>query len=154
VVSRLIVGALSDWTMRRFNVTRKPAMYICLFLIAVGCVVAMQTGAGSTAGLASVAVIVGLGYGIGMSMMPTYLGDLFGVKSVPKLFGVMYVFTAGIFGALGPSLYALISDALGSYNVAFLIIAVLCVVSTVSLYLIKPPVRPEGHAVSSVPAFP
>ncbi|MEA1959493.1 MAG: MFS transporter [Chloroflexota bacterium] len=152
--SRLIAGALSDWTMRRYNVTRKPAMYVCLFLITIGCIVAMPTGADNTAGLTSVAVLVGLGYGIGMAMFPTYLGDLFGVKSVPKLFGVMYVFTAGIFGALGPSLYGLISDGLGSYNVAFLITAVLCVISSISLYLIKPPVRLVEKAISAVPAFP
>jgi OFA family oxalate/formate antiporter-like MFS transporter len=154
VVSRLVVGALSDWTMRRYKVTRKPAMFICLFLITIGCIVATQTGAGNTAGLASVAVLVGLGYGIGMAMYPTYLGDLFGVKSVPKLFGVMYVFTAGIFGALGPSLYGFISDGLGSYNIAFLITAVLCVISSISLYLIKPPVKPVEEVVSAVSAFP
>ncbi|MFA5366838.1 MAG: MFS transporter [Dehalococcoidia bacterium] len=137
--SRLIAGILSDWSMRKFNVTRKPVLYACTFLVAIGSVVAMQIGAGNHSGMIAVAVLVGMGYGIGMAMFPTYLGDLFGVVSVPKLYGIMYLMSAGVIGGIGPSLFGFIHDAAGSYDTAFLITAIMCTVSAVFLFLVKPP---------------
>jgi MFS family permease len=137
--SRLIAGIISDWSMRRFRVTRKPVLYVCTFLVAIGSVVAMQIDAGSQSGIIVVAILVGMGYGIGMAMFPTYLGDLFGVVSVPKLYGIMYLMSAGVIGGIGPSLFGFIHDAAGSYNVAFLITAIMCTISAVSLFFVKPP---------------
>jgi MFS family permease len=125
--------------MKRYKVSRKPALYVCTLLVALGCFVAMQIDAGSQSGMIMVAILIGLGYGIGMAMFPTYLGDLFGVVSVPKLYGVMYLMSAGVFGAIGPSLFGFIHDAMDSYNVAFLITAIMCIISAVFLVFVKPP---------------
>ncbi|MFA5374829.1 MAG: MFS transporter [Dehalococcoidia bacterium] len=139
VASRLIVGLLSDWTMKRFHVSRKPTLYLCTIVTAIGCLVAMGIHDGNGAGLVAVAVLVGLGYGIGLSIFPTYFGDLFGVKNVPTLWGVMYLCGPGVFGAIGPLLFGFIRDSSGSYNTAFLITAIMCTLSVVCLFFIKPP---------------
>jgi MFS family permease len=139
VASRLLMGLLSDWTMKRFGVTRKPTLYLCTIVTAIGCMVAMGIHDGNGAGLVAVAVLVGLGYGIGLSIFPTYFGDLFGVKNVPTLWGVMYLCGPGVFGAIGPLLFGFIHDETGSYNIAFLITAIMCTLSVVCLFFIKPP---------------
>ena len=139
VVSRLLMGLLSDWTMKRFGVTRKPTLYLCTIVTAIGCMVAMGIHDGNGAGLVAVAVLVGLGYGIGLSIFPTYFGDLFGVMNVPMLWGVMYLCGPGVFGAIGPLLFGFIRDSSGSYNIAFLITAIMCILSAVCLFFIKPP---------------
>ena len=137
--SRLIAGIISDWSMKKYGVSRKPVLYVCTFLVAIGSVVAMQIDAGSQSGIIVVAILIGMGYGIGMAIFPTYLGDLFGVVSVPKLYGIMYLMSAGVIGGIGPSLFGFIHDAAGSYNVAFLITAIMCTISAVSLFFVKPP---------------
>jgi MFS family permease len=139
VASRLLMGLLSDWTMKRFGVTRKPTLYLCTIVTAIGCMVAMGIHDGNGAGLVAVAVLVGLGYGIGLSIFPTYFGDLFGVMNVPTLWGVMYLCGPGVFGAIGPLLFGFIHDKTGSYNIAFLITAIMCTLSVVCLFFIKPP---------------
>ena len=139
VASRLLMGLLSDWTMKRFGVTRKPTLYLCTIVTAIGCMVAMGIKTGNDAGLITVAVLVGLGYGIGLSIFPTYFGDLFGVMNVPTLWGVMYLCGPGVFGAIGPLLFGFIRDSSGSYNIAFLITAIMCILSAVCLFFIKPP---------------
>jgi len=139
VASRLLMGLLSDWTMKRFHVSRKPTLYLCTIVTAIGCLVAMGIHDGNEAGLVAVAVLVGLGYGIGLSIFPTYFGDLFGVMNVPMLWGVMYLCGPGVFGAIGPLLFGFIRDSSGSYNTAFLITAIMCIISAVCLFFIKPP---------------
>ena len=139
VVSRLLMGLLSDWTMKRFHVSRKPTLYLCTIVTAIGCMVAMGIHDGNGVGLVAVAVLVGLGYGIGLSIFPTYFGDLFGVMNVPMLWGVMYLCGPGVFGAIGPLLFGFIRDSSGSYNIAFLITAIMCILSAVCLFFIKPP---------------
>ena len=139
VASRLLMGLLSDWTMKRFHVSRKPTLYLCTIVTAIGCLVAMGIHDGNEAGLVAVAVLVGLGYGIGLSIFPTYFGDLFGVMNVPMLWGVMYLCGPGVFGAIGPLLFGFIRDTSGSYNVAFLITAIMCLASAVCLFFVKPP---------------
>lgn len=139
VASRLIFGLLSDWTMKRYGVNRKPTLYLCTIVTALGCLVAMGINTGNEAGLVAVAVLVGLGYGIGLSIFPTYFGDLFGVMNVPKLWGVMYLCGPGVFGAIGPLLFGFVRDTAGSYDIAFLITGIMCLASVVCLFLIKPP---------------
>ena len=141
VASRLIVGFFSDWTMRQYGVNRKPSLYVCTIVTAIGCLVAMGVNDGNSAGLVAVAVLVGTGYGIGLSIFPTYFGDLFGVRNVPKLWGIMYLCGPGVFGAIGPLLFGFIRDTSGSYDIAFLISGIMGIVSAICLFLIKPPRR-------------
>lgn len=137
VLGRLFGGFFSDWYMSRFSISRKPILYIGTICVAVGCLLAMW--ANDRAGMIIVSLLVGFGYGIGLAVFPSYLGDLYGVVSVPKLFGIMFFCTAGIFGAMGPILYGAIHDSHGSYELAFLITAVLCFISAAALFPIRTP---------------
>jgi len=50
------------------------------------------------------------------------------------------VFIAGI-GAAGTVLYGFIYDAIGAYDLAFLITGVLCLISAACLFWLRPPVK-------------
>lgn len=139
VAGRLLAGFISDWLMSRFGTSRKPALYFCTIGVALGCFLAM--GVSSERELLLVSLLIGFCYGCGLSVFPTYLGDLFGVVSLSALFGVVFLFCAGLFGAMGPVLYGFVREASGSYDLAFLITAILCLISAVSLFLIRAPVK-------------
>lgn len=139
VAGRLLAGFFSDWLMSRFGTSRKPALYFCTIGVALGCFLAM--GVSSERELLLVSLLIGFCYGCGLSVFPTYLGDLFGVVSLSALFGVVFLFCAGLFGAMGPVLYGFVREASGSYDLAFLITAILCLISAVSLFLIRAPVK-------------
>jgi len=139
VAGRLFGGFFSDWYMDRLKISRKPVLFVCTLGVAIGCLLAMNVS--SQTGLIAVSLIVGFGYGVGLGVFPAYLGDLFGVINVPMLFGIMFFFTSGVFGAIGPVLFGYIHDRYGSYELAFLITAILCLISTASLFLIKPSMK-------------
>jgi len=101
----------------------------------------LAIGVGNETELILVSLVIGFCYGIGLAVFPTYLGDLFGVVSVSTLFGIAFFLSAGLFGAVGPILYGFIRDIQGSYDLAFLVTAILCLISTVSLFLIRAPVK-------------
>lgn len=139
VAGRLLAGFFSDWMMSRFGASRKPALYLCTIGVALGCFLAM--GVSNERELLLVSLLVGFCYGCGLSVFPTYLGDLFGVVSLSALFGVVFLFCSGLFGAIGPVLFGFIREASGSYDLAFMVTAILCLVSAVSLFLIRAPVK-------------
>lgn len=142
VAGRLFGGFFSDWLMAKFGISRKPVLYFCTIGVALGCFLAM--GVNSETELLLVSLLIGFCYGSGLSVFPTYLGDLFGVVSVPTLFGVMFLLAGGLFSAIGPVLYGFIHDTQGSYDLAFLVTAILCLISAVSLFLIRAPVKATG----------
>jgi OFA family oxalate/formate antiporter-like MFS transporter len=139
VAGRLFAGFTSDWLMARFGISRKPLLYVCTIGVALGCFLAM--GVSSETELLLVSLLIGFCYGIGLAVFPTYLGDLFGVVSVSALFGIAFLLSAGLFGSIGPVLYGFIHEASGSYDLAFMITAILCLVSAIALLLIKAPVK-------------
>ena len=139
VVGRLFGGFFSDWYMARFRISRRPVLYVCTLSVALGCLLAM--GAGSESELLLVSLLIGFGYGIGLSVLPAYLGDLFGVVSVPTLYGIMFFISAGLIGAIGPVLYGFIRETQGSYDLAFMITAALCLFSALTLSLIRTPAK-------------
>jgi len=142
VFSRLFGGFLSDWHMARFSISRKPILYFNILGIGLG--VFLCPLVGSTAGMVLVALVLGLSYGSGMAVFPTYTGDLFGVMNIPLLFAIMALFIDG-FAALGPVFYGFTYDATGSYNLAFIITGVLCVMSAICLIFVKPPMRKTAN---------
>lgn len=141
VVGRLVSGFTADWLMSRFGMTRKPFLYLCTFGVAVGAFYCLFVKDAQTLIIAS--VILGFCYGSGLALFPVYLGDLFGVVNLPVLFGYAGLFIAG-FGAIGPIMYGISYDKNGSYDMAFIITGVLCVISGLFLYLLKPPVKAKA----------
>jgi len=136
VLGRLFGGFISDWYMARFRISRKPVLY--LTTLGVGLATFLCLGVDNSLGIILVSVLLGFCYGSGLAVFPTYLGDLFGVRNVAVLFGVSAIFVGG-FGAIGPALYGFSYDATGSYNLAFTVTGVLCIVSALCLFLLRRP---------------
>lgn len=141
VLGRLASGFGADWFMSRFGMTRKPFLYLCNFGVAVAVFYCPYVKDAQSLMLAS--VLLGFCYGCGLALFPVYLGDLFGVVNLPVLFGYIGLFVTG-FGALGPLLYGISYDKTGSYDLAFTVTGVLCVISGIFLYLLKPPVKAKA----------
>ncbi|MEA3222610.1 MAG: MFS transporter [Thermodesulfobacteriota bacterium] len=136
VIGRLFSGAISDWYMKRFNWSRKLILYFNVIGVAIGCFMATYVTGLST--LIVVGIIIGFTYGTGLSTYPVYLGDLFGVTNLPVLFGAIGLF-ASTAGAIGPVLYGFSYDIIGSYNPAFVINGLYCLLSTIALWFIQTP---------------
>ena len=136
VLGRLFGGFISDWYMAHFHISRKPVLYLCT--LGVGLAASLCLGVDSTMEIILVSILFGFCYGNGLAVFPTYLGDLFGVRNVAVLFGVSAIFVGG-FGAIGPALYGFSYDVAGSYNLAFTVTGVLCLISALCLFLLKPP---------------
>ena len=68
------------------------------------------------------AVVFGLGYGGGVTLIATITGEYFGLRSYGTIFGVMLLIS-GLGGALGPVLAGYVFDMTGSYVVACIVAA-------------------------------
>jgi len=136
-VGRLCGGIISDNLMDRLG--RKPVLYFCLLGVTVCSF--LGTAVDSRLTVAIFAALLGLSYGSGVGVFPTYLGDLYGVVSMPVILGLAGLETASI-GALGPWLFGTIYDHMdGSYYWAFIIGGILSILSVICLSLVKPPVK-------------
>jgi len=66
-------------------------------------------------GLVAFAVILGLGYGVRIALVPAVLIELFGLQHLGTLLGIFFTAT-GVAAVLGPLLAGVIIDATGSYQ--------------------------------------
>jgi len=136
-VSRLIGGWLSDWTMNKLGWTRKGLLYIGHAGV-IGGTIMCATVVESFDMLVLAVAIMGFFYGALMPIFQVWLGDLFGVVSIPSLMVAIGIFTAG-FSALGPVLFAWSHGATGYYDLAFWVCAGLLALSIICIWLIKQP---------------
>jgi len=136
VLGRLCGGIVSDVLMDRFG--RKPVLYFCILGVTVCALFGLAVDSRTTVAL--FAALLGLSYGSGVGIFPTYLGDLYGVVSMPVLLGFVGMESASV-GALGPWLFGAIYDRMGSYDLAFIVAGIFCILSLICLVLIKPPVK-------------
>jgi MFS family permease len=84
------------------------------------------------------AVIFGVGYGGLAALMSPVPAELFGLRSIGTIVGVvMCSFTIG--GAIGPVLAGRIFDVTGSYNVAFLTCTAVGITGIILSVLLRPP---------------
>lgn len=84
------------------------------------------------------ALAVGFNYGANLSVFPSTTADFFGTKNLGVNYGL--VFTAwGVGGVFGSMVAGKIVDATGSYNMAFIVAAVLCVLAAVLSFITKAP---------------
>jgi MFS family permease len=138
VIARVSLGLFSDWSMNRYKgSTRKPVLSLCLILTGLGCLLG-ATVVTTQAELIVIAIMIGFGNGVGMSLFPALLGDLFGVLNIPLIQGVGMFFTTA-FAAIGPIMFGYSHDITNSYNLALTITAILCAVSLLSLVAIQTP---------------
>jgi MFS family permease len=92
--------------------------------------------------MALFAALLGLTYGSGVGIFPTYLGDLYGVMSMPVLLGFVGLEGASV-AALGPWIFGTVYDRTASYDLGFVIGLAFCVLSLACLFLIRAPVKSQ-----------
>lgn len=107
IVGRLGIGVLADWvgTLRLFQVA--------VFVMGVSYVIWLAL---PTFGwLIVFAVILGVGYGARISLMPGVLIEFFGMQNLGGVLGTFFT-ASGFSAALGPLLTGLIVDYTGRYQ--------------------------------------
>ncbi|MFC1915285.1 MFS transporter [Chloroflexota bacterium] len=130
IVGRILLGMAGD------RIDNKKAFVIGLFFISIS--LSWLLVAKELWMLYLFAVIFGFGYG-GLSVLPSpIIAELFGLSSHGVIFGVVIMFggTGGM--AIGPFLAGHIFDITGSYQLAFLIYAIISVIGLILVSLLRP----------------
>ncbi|HEX5020338.1 MAG TPA: MFS transporter [Candidatus Binatia bacterium] len=117
-------------------------------LLALGASVGVMGWAGSSFVFTAFMVIYSLAYGGLASLQEPIRADYFGTKAFATIQGVSRsITTAGTF--LGPVVAGLFYDFTKSYSVAFTIFAIVSLLSTLLMFLARPPVqestKPADH---------
>ena len=133
IVGRLSVGVLSD------RAGRKPLFVVCLLVQAAMMLWLMQSS--SIWMFYVFAVAWGFAYGGVGPMIPAVTGELFGLRHMGSIFGLV-ILTMSVGGAVGPTLAGYIVDATGGYSVAFLIGAIATFLSALGICFLR---RPGAH---------
>ena len=126
---RIIIGYSSD----RIGV--KPSLLISFILMGTALLWVMV--AKEVWMLYLFAIIFGFGYGGLAALTSTVTAELFGLRSLGTIVGVvMFSFTLG--GAIGPLLAGNIFDISGSYNLAFLLCTIISATGIILSSILKP----------------
>lgn len=127
LVGRLLMGWLAD---------RFPKKYVMLLIyLIVACSIPLLFLASSQPFLYLFAVLFGIGLGGDYMIIPLMAAELFGVKVLGRLMGV--VLTAdGVAEALAPVIVAKTRDNTGSYAVGFSILILLAFIGAVAVALL------------------
>lgn len=133
-VGRFVLAPIAD------RIGRK----LCLSLLyaGMGAALAAWMLAGPFWHLAAVAGIFGLCYGGFVALAPPVTADLFGLRSVGALIGLLYS-SVGIGTLFGPPLAGLAYDELGSYEWPFFAVALCAVAAACAIAFIPPAERPR-----------
>ena len=94
------------------------------------------------------AAIAGIGYGSLLSLFPSTAADFYGMKNFGANYGVLYT-AWGVSGLIGPIIAAIVVDSTGSYDLAYMISAILLVVA-LGLAIITKPVKDTVEVKSTV----
>jgi MFS family permease len=94
-------------------------------------------GVATQEGLVALAIGVGIGTGLQVSLYVPLLGDFFGRARVGSLWGIL-CFGYGLIGGWGPLLWAMLRESTGNYNTAALISAVCYAIGAVVLLFVRP----------------
>jgi sugar phosphate permease len=124
IVGRLFMGWLAD------RMARKHVMVIIYLLIAAS--IPFLFFADRPAALYAFAVVFGLGLGGEYLIIPLMAAELFGVRVLGRLMGV--ILTAdGVAEATTPMLVGYLRDTTGSYRVGFMVLIAVALAGTVAI---------------------
>lgn len=118
---RIVAGYLSD------KIGRNNTLSVGFVLAVVGLTCLYFSGQGEVIKFYAGIIIVGLSFGAFMSVLPGFVADQFGTKHNSVNYGIMFIGFA-ISGYFGPTVMKNVYAADQSYQRAFLIAAVLCVI--------------------------
>jgi len=127
IAGRLIMGWLAD------RIARKHVMLLIYALVAGS--IPLLFVAGSSASLYGFAVIFGLGLGGEYMIVPLIAAELFGVRVLGRLLGV--ILTAdGVAEATAPMLVGHLRDTSGSYRTGFMLLILIALAGTAAIALL------------------
>jgi MFS family permease len=131
----MIVGTLvGGWLGDKYGKTRVMPMGL---IIATAAMLYGWLGVHTQQGLMVLAIGVGLGTGLQVSLYVPLLGDFFGRARVGSLWGIL-CFGYGLIGGWGPLLWAMLRVSTGYYNTAALISAVCYAIGALALLFVRP----------------
>jgi OFA family oxalate/formate antiporter-like MFS transporter len=128
-LGRIIWGMISDKIGRKLSIILMAAtqgVFVFLF----------QYMAGTPATLYLFAMLIGFNFGGNFALFPTITADTFGTKHIGQNYGWVFLAYA-IGGIAGPILGGKLGD-MGNFPLAFTICGILCIVSVITIALVKP----------------
>jgi MFS family permease len=130
IVGRLGAGFLGD------RIEPRLLWSVSLFLMAGGCLAIIQAEAIAVVVLYT--ILVGVGFGGAYVCRTITIGNYFGTKAFASINGILgSVLT--VFAAAAPWLGGLARDALGSYNLVFVLTGILSILGSLCLLVAKEP---------------
>jgi MFS family permease len=131
LISSLCGRLLMGWLADRFP---KKYVMVLIYLIVAGSI-SLLFIASRPAALYLFAVLFGLGLGGDYMIIPLMAAEIFGVKIMGRLMGV--VLTAdGLAEALAPTMVARLRDSTASYTIGFSVLIVLAVIGAAAVSLL------------------
>jgi sugar phosphate permease len=127
IAGRLLMGWLAD------RMPRRHVMLLIYLLVAGAIPLLLVRSAGMT--MYGFAAIFGLGLGGEYLIIPLMAGELFGVKVLGRVMGI--VLTAdGVAEATAPMLVGYLRDRTGSYDVGFFVLVGAALLGTAAIWLL------------------
>ena len=138
IAGRLLMGWLAD------RLPKKRVMLLIYSIVAASIPLLYLSGA--PLALGTFALVFGIGLGGDYMIIPLMAAELFGVRVMGRLMGV--ILTAdGVAEALSPMLVALIRDRTGSYGNGFLVLIALAALGALAVSML--PSRKPGDSQSA-----
>jgi sugar phosphate permease len=139
IVGRLLMGWLAD------RMPRKHVMVLIYLLVAAAIPLLLVPTSGIT--MYAFAAIFGLGLGGEYLIIPLMAGELFGVRVLGRVMGI--VLTAdGVAEATAPMLVGYLRDRTGSYDIGFTALVATALVGAAAIALLPRAARSEPAALS------
>ncbi|MCF0143701.1 MAG: OFA family MFS transporter [Firmicutes bacterium] len=126
---RVVAGLVSD------KIGRLNTLLIALFCTIGGLVILAFAG-NTPATFYPGICLIGISFGSFMGVFPAFTADQFGPKNNSVNFGIMFIGFA-VAGYVGPTIMKTTLNSTGSYNLSFVLAAVLAVVGIVLLMIFK-----------------
>ncbi|MCJ7774629.1 MAG: MFS transporter [Desulfobacterales bacterium] len=134
IVGRLLFGYFGDYIDKRY------LLMVAYSLMAIGVMILMHTREMKTVYL--FIAFFGVGFGAHIPLMPAIRAQYFGRKDLGKIQGSMSPIIM-VAGTTGPILAGHLFDTTGSYNSAFMLMALLCVIAGVLVFFAQPMGSPK-----------
>jgi len=136
VLSLVLLGSIAGRLLMGWLADRYPKKYVMLLIYTIVASAVPLLFYASVPGLLYVfAIIFGVGLGGDYMIIPLMAAELFGIKVLGRLMGV--ILTAdGVAEALSPMLVATIRDSSGSYAFGFSLLIILAIIGAVSVAML------------------
>jgi MFS family permease len=136
IAGRLLMGWLAD------RIARKHVMILIYLLIAFS--IPLLFMADSPPAMYAFAVLFGLGLGGEYMIIPLMAAELFGVRVLGRLLGV--ILTAdGVAEATSPMLVGYLRDTTGNYDAGFIVLIAIALAGTAAIAFLPRRAAPEAQ---------